>query len=560
MLRRLGALGLPLLLLVPSTGRAQESNVPDWLRDYANTTGLAGPAPGEPGGSRSTQPAPAPARPEPSPYDTNWFTDADELPAPPGARADLDRALRPDASASDLRALDWLDLNGATSLEKARLVERALALDEGAWVASLFAHYRPQPNAPFQFSDRGPDGVVRPRAKEGARTLEHLVRRGALLRLCAGLPEGALNLLAEHVDAAATARPLIQALLAQDTRPRRLAAHRVFDRVRALGCLAAVLTELRGSTNETVRQVAAQANPSRRPDVIGHRADPVALAENTLPAIRSAAERGADGVEIDLCVTKDGRIVLWHDATPGDVVSVIRNLGLEGGMGYRPTWPPVGSAHRRPVADLTLAEVRAHLGYARKDDQLERGSNFRIPTLDEAAACLAGLPSLRTIVLDIKLPGDQPALHARFANALGPILAQHGLRSRVVLMTIEASVVRNLKKILGDDLAYTHDQEITNAVLPGGGHSAVKAAQALGNRVCSIGRPRVPKLGGEYSYFLDVLRADRTRIDEGKLGLRFLTWTLNDELELREVIAIGVDGIVTDDPSLLLRVLKRLKL
>lgn len=48
---------------------------------------------------------------------------------------------------------------------------------------------------------------------------------------------------------------------------------------------------------------------------VGHRGDPYRVRENTLPSIRSALERGADAVEIDVRVTRDGVPVLLHDAT-----------------------------------------------------------------------------------------------------------------------------------------------------------------------------------------------------------------------------------------------------
>ncbi|MFE7752442.1 glycerophosphodiester phosphodiesterase [Streptomyces sp. NPDC057428] len=48
---------------------------------------------------------------------------------------------------------------------------------------------------------------------------------------------------------------------------------------------------------------------------VAHRGDPYRARENTLPSIRSAVERGADAVEIDVRVTRDGVPVLLHDAT-----------------------------------------------------------------------------------------------------------------------------------------------------------------------------------------------------------------------------------------------------
>ncbi|MEU0135498.1 glycerophosphodiester phosphodiesterase [Streptomyces sp. NPDC006296] len=48
---------------------------------------------------------------------------------------------------------------------------------------------------------------------------------------------------------------------------------------------------------------------------VAHRGDPYRARENTLPSIRSAVDRGADAVEIDVRVTRDGTPVLLHDAT-----------------------------------------------------------------------------------------------------------------------------------------------------------------------------------------------------------------------------------------------------
>ncbi|MFF9588204.1 glycerophosphodiester phosphodiesterase [Streptomyces sp. NPDC014646] len=54
---------------------------------------------------------------------------------------------------------------------------------------------------------------------------------------------------------------------------------------------------------------------ARRVTAVAHRGDPYRARENTLASIRSALERGADAVEIDVRVTRDGVPVLLHDAT-----------------------------------------------------------------------------------------------------------------------------------------------------------------------------------------------------------------------------------------------------
>lgn len=109
------------------------------------------------------------------------------------------------------------------------------------------------------------------------------------------------------------------------------------------------------------------------PRYVAHRgAHSASAPENTLAAIRAAVELGADVVEIDVRVTRDGEVVLLHDET------------LERIWG-----------DPRRVAELTLAEVREFGGGAR-----------RIPTLAEALAALRGVG----VPLLIDMDHEDPAL------------------------------------------------------------------------------------------------------------------------------------------------------
>ena len=60
-----------------------------------------------------------------------------------------------------------------------------------------------------------------------------------------------------------------------------------------------------------------EAGSRRWPLIIGHRGDPSGAPENTLPAFRSALAGGADGVELDVRLSKDGQLVVFHDRSLG---------------------------------------------------------------------------------------------------------------------------------------------------------------------------------------------------------------------------------------------------
>ncbi|MCX5051392.1 glycerophosphodiester phosphodiesterase [Streptomyces sp. NBC_00201] len=100
---------------------------------------------------------------------------------------------------------------------------------------------------------------------------------------------------------------------------------------------------------------------------VAHRGDPYRVRENTIASLRSALDQGADAVEIDVRLTKDGVPVLLHDAT-------LKRL-----------WE-----HERPLASLSADEVRGL-------------TDGRVPTLAEALAAADGtrlmldLPGMRDV-------------------------------------------------------------------------------------------------------------------------------------------------------------------
>lgn len=107
-----------------------------------------------------------------------------------------------------------------------------------------------------------------------------------------------------------------------------------------------------------------------------HRGDSSKYRENTLPAIASAIEAGADLVEVDIRVTKDGRVILLHDA------SLLRIWGLDS-----------------DVADVDYERI----------SQLGTGEE-RIPLLSEALELFRGSPS--TLLIDMDEPGPAEAAAA----------------------------------------------------------------------------------------------------------------------------------------------------
>lgn len=336
----------------------------------------------------------------------------------------------------------------------------------------------------------------------------------------------------------------------------RLAAFHVFDAQRKAGTLDACLTRLTKTNpgDQVVADLVRRAKPKRLPEAILHRGSYGDTApENTLEGLKYAVDGlGVKKVEIDLSMTKDGHIVLWHDTKP-DLISWIRERGWEG-MPFKPTFPDGWGQDLQGVHQMDLKTVQSQLGYERCEGKEKPGEKWTVPTLDEVVKYAKERPELSTLALDVKLPPGHTQLHQRFAKELDRVLTENGISpERVFLMSPDAGVVKQLKGVLGDKYPVSHDIEMVAAVHTP--KSTLPTSKQLDTDALSIGRPRIGLDG--YDSYLTSVRRDRSMLDAKDSKKPLFAWTINDELELREVIGEGVDGIITDNPLLLEKVLAK---
>lgn len=229
--------------------------------------------------------------------------------------------------------------------------------------------------------------------------------------------------------------------------------------------------------------------PAARTKVIAHRGYSAVAPENTLAAFRAAIEAGADAIEFDVRLTRDGHPVIMHDA------SVDRTTDGHGA-----------------VASLTLAQIRALSANRRF---APRFAGERVPTLDEVLALARG----RVMALaELKDPDVE-----RLPGILAEALARHEMTERTLVISFHVASLRRFRKIAPDipvgRLALPYDP-------PGRRALAVRADAALG--------------------FFGAL--DRRVVRSAQAaGLEVYSWTVNDPAALRRVAGLGVDGIISDD-------------
>ncbi|OLD41522.1 MAG: hypothetical protein AUI83_20765 [Armatimonadetes bacterium 13_1_40CM_3_65_7] len=230
--------------------------------------------------------------------------------------------------------------------------------------------------------------------------------------------------------------------------------------------------------------------------VIAHRGASAAAPENTLAAFRLAADLGADAVELDVRRTVDGQLVVIHDA------SVDRTTDGTG-----------------RVAALTLDQLR-RFDAGRKFGPPFRGE--RIPLLSKVFEALGG----RLLVdVEVKAAGVEAALL--------DLIKKMQMVDSVLISSFDAQVVAHVR-----DLA----PEMPAGLL----QSAADPYAAVSVRATAY-LPEVTALTA------DVVASCRSH------GLRVITWTVRTEEEARQALRVGVDGIIADDPTLVRRMLTRLK-
>lgn len=273
---------------------------------------------------------------------------------------------------------------------------------------------------------------------------------------------------------------------------------------------------------------------SGRFDVEGHRGAKGLVVENTLASFAAAYGVGATGVELDVRLTADGHVVVWHDT---------ELLPIK----CRSTGPDLVGAR---VDDLTLPQLRTvDVGSLTLPDcagqQPDPGA--RISTLSEVLA--HGLEHAPGVWWTIELkvdPRDEREVAARRQLLEGVLAAvhEHGVERQCFVHSFDWAVLELSAELAPDVLrsalvessvTWHPGSPLTGSIRPGETHDDVFAgAVAVGARVISPDHGMV----------------DRAFVEQAhSAGLAVLPWTVNEPARIAELVAAGVDGIVSDYPD-----------
>ncbi len=225
--------------------------------------------------------------------------------------------------------------------------------------------------------------------------------------------------------------------------------------------------------------------------VMAHRGSSYDAPENTMMAFENAVLAMADYIELDVHETKDGEIVVMHDA------SLKRTTGLN-----------------KKIWNVTYDEIKdLDAGSYFGDDEIY--AECRIPTLREVIEYTKGKINLN---IEIKLSDNEPHLVAKVAE----LIAEYELWDDCYVTSMNYEALKQIKKI---DEAIRTGYVLTIAY---GSFYNLEYCDAF-----SINAAYVNK---------NIVDAIHNR------GKKIFVWTVNSESKAEEMTAMGVDALITDNP------------
>lgn len=242
---------------------------------------------------------------------------------------------------------------------------------------------------------------------------------------------------------------------------------------------------------------------THRPLVFAHRGAKRVAPENTIPAFEAAVRLGADGIELDVQYSSDGKLVIFHD------------LALE------KTSNGTGRVSSHPFEELRRLDAGSHFS--------PEFAGTQIPTLDEALETAKG-----KLLVNIELKTIEVA-----QSGLGPdvieAVRRHGMADEVVISSFNPFALRK-SKAAGPEIE----------------HALLLASDLAGwtRWTLTLRHSRA-----------DGLHPERKMVDAAymasarKRNLPVRVWTVNEPDEMRRLAGLGVEAIISDAPDVALAAL-----
>ena len=295
-------------------------------------------------------------------------------------------------------------------------------------------------------------------------------------------------------------------------------------------------------------------------DLQGHRGARGLAPENTLPAFAAALSVGVSTLELDTAITRDGVVVVSHDARLNPEIT----RGTDGRWLNPPT---------RAVRQLTLEElehfdvgrIKPGSEYSYRFPDQKRMDKVTMPTLAQVfqLARRAGNHEVR-FNIEIKTSPEKPndtLAPEDFAKTLLGLIEREGMSSRVIIQSFDWRALKAVQQLAPKiQTSYLSSQQ--RALDNIGAEAQEGSAWTAGVQLSDHGSiPKMVKAAGGaiWSPYYPELRSELVK-EAHDLGLQVIPWTVNKLEDMARLIDWGVDGIITDRPDTLRDVMLEKKL
>ena len=289
-----------------------------------------------------------------------------------------------------------------------------------------------------------------------------------------------------------------------------------------------------------VAGVTTAGNPwlERRVLAYAHQGGAWEAPSSTLYAIRAALASGSTAVELDVHATADGELVVCHDAT---VDRTTDGTGAIAAMTLAELRTLDNAYWFVPGSDATAGLAPSHYPFR---GRAPADPDFRIPTLREVLEQFPG------VLLNLDVKQTAPVVEP-YEEALARLLVEFQRRDDVIVASFFDEATERFATFAPDiptSAGMATTAEFWRSVQAG--DPPAPALATASRRPVAF---QVPEVYGE------VTVVDRRFVDAAHAaGVAVHVWTVDDEASMRELVRLGVDGIITDVPTVLSRVLAQL--
>ncbi|WP_206513672.1 glycerophosphodiester phosphodiesterase family protein [Pseudoflavitalea rhizosphaerae] len=291
----------------------------------------------------------------------------------------------------------------------------------------------------------------------------------------------------------------------------------------AAGCLAAC-----GTTKQT-----AGGRMSGYPEFFkeGHRGTRGLMPENTIPSMKKAIGIGANFIEVDVYVSKDGQVLIAHDPYANIAISTLpdgRSISKDSAKLY--TW------HQMNYADIRRIDVGSKGNPAYPQQQKLAACMPLLGELIDSVEAFTAANKLKPTIYNIEIKSNpkmdgvyQPAPDV-LVKAIMDVVNTKNIGNRFYLQSFDIRPLQSARRLY---------PEVTIGFLTGNAKRSVdENVQALGFK---------PDI---YSPAYQLVNAATVEACK-KHGMKLVPWTVNTAEEIQKLVELGVNGIITDYPNLL---------